>query len=420
MNIKNDLSGTYVLGANLSLPSDFEPIGSSGTGNHFTGKFDGNGYTITLNMDRSAAAHMYTGLFGYTNNAKIENLNVEGTVISTSTGGYNAYAGGIVGYADQTEIKNCHFSGKVEATGGNYAFAGGIVGNATSNSKIVGCSNTGSVKATSSTNSACAGGIAGQATNTEINECSNTGSVTTTSSNGNVSAGGIVGYAGGRINITVCFNSGTVKAASTAEGKLTRAGGIVGGGDGTSTTPVKITNCYNTGSVSATGKDDVRAGGTVGRIQFVIITDCYNVARVTATSSKVNAYAAGGIVGLASDAEINYCFFLKGTVSGDKIAGSATDTNYDGSKSEPEFSGAYTAANMKTSAMYESWNFTAVWDINDNVNNGFPTLKSNPHADPQVVPPSGGGGVDIVLIAAIAIVAIGAIGAAVWFFFLRI
>ena len=345
------LGKDYVLTKDLTLPSDFAPIGTNS--NPFRGEFDGNGYTITLNMDRSAAAGTYTGLFGYTSNAKIENLKVEGTVISTSTGSFSAYAGGIVGYANVTEITNCHFSGKIEATGGYYAYAGGIAGYAASNSKIIGCSSTGSVKATSSANPASAGGIVGQATNTEIDECSNTGSVTATSSNGNVSAGGIIGFAGSNVDITVCFNSGTVTAASTAEEKLTRAGGIVGGAGGTSTSAtVKITNCYNTASVSATGKDDVRAGGTAGMMQFAIVTDCYNVAMVTATSSKVDADAAGSIVGLASDAEINYCFFLKGTVSGDKIAGSAIDTEYDGGKSEPDVSGACTAADMKISAMY--------------------------------------------------------------------
>jgi uncharacterized protein YjdB len=107
-------------------------------------------------------------------------------------------------------ISNCYNTGSVSASSSNYnAYAGGIVGYAYAYAysssltiTIANCYNTGEVTASSSNYNAYAGGIVGYAyaysaalsSTMTITNCYNTGSVTA-SSNGNAFAGGIVGYA---------------------------------------------------------------------------------------------------------------------------------------------------------------------------------------------------------------------------------
>ncbi|MGM9524156.1 MAG: GLUG motif-containing protein [Faecousia sp.] len=116
-----------------------------------------------------------------------------------------------------------------------------------------------------------------------------------TSTSGSCYVGGIVGYASNSA-ITNCYNTGSVTATATSPSSSSYgyAGGIVGYAYSNTT----ITDCYNTGSVSSS----YDAGGIVGRAYSSIITDCYNTGSVTATatptSSSSDAYA-GGIVGRA-------------------------------------------------------------------------------------------------------------------------
>ncbi len=112
-------------------------------------------------------------------------------------------------------------------------------------------------------------------------------------------AGGIVGrtwHTYGEITITNCYNTGSVSASSDV-------GGIVGRIDGKAT----ITNCYNTGSVRAVGE---LVGGIVGFVHgTTTITNCYN------TGSVVGGYhRIGGIVGMCGNvgtATITNCYYLK-------------------------------------------------------------------------------------------------------------
>ena len=98
-------------------------------------------------------------------------------------------------------------------------------------------------------------------------------------------AGGIVGDAYDT-TISNCYNTGAVTATSSSRAD---AGGIVGYANSTT-----IINCYNTGAVTATYSSNAYAGGIAGFASTTII-NCYNTGAVTATSSS-NAYA-GGIAG---------------------------------------------------------------------------------------------------------------------------
>ena len=107
-----------------------------------------------------------------------------------------------------------------------------------------------------------------------------TGSVITT---GNY-AGGIAAYAVNGAAISECFNAAAVIAAKWA-------GGICGY---TQSTVVTITDCYNTGAISASGADGFAGGITAcGNKPYLgaALTNCYNTGTVTA-ETKLGALTA--------------------------------------------------------------------------------------------------------------------------------
>ncbi|EJO22875.1 filamentous hemagglutinin family N-terminal domain protein, partial [Selenomonas sp. FOBRC6] len=212
-NINAKLDGRYILAGDIDAGvtntwnrtsngiEGFLPIGEDYRTN-FTGQFDGVGHTITrLHIRRKNVGTL--GLFGYVTTARIENLSlVDGDV----EGDYSV--GGIVGYAEDTVIRNVSYAGRVVGK----QDVGGIVGYASGGS-IQNAWNTGAVGG----RDANAGGIVGRATDAAViqNVC-NTGTVTIVQEN----AGGIVG---GIANSTLqhVWNTGTVTGSRNV-------GGIVG------------------------------------------------------------------------------------------------------------------------------------------------------------------------------------------------
>lgn len=88
--------------------TDWKPIGQTGK-DQFMGTFDGCNYTIHhLKVDSTAegSEHYASGLFGWINNAIIQNVKIDGAIII----GHH-YSGAIVGYSEsntQCTITNCH------------------------------------------------------------------------------------------------------------------------------------------------------------------------------------------------------------------------------------------------------------------------------------------------------------------------
>lgn len=156
----------------------------------YTGTFDGNGHTIFgLYINEESGADV--GLFGITSGATIENLSISKSYIKGPT-----RVGGIVGHPkNNTQIRQCHFSGIVEAN----STAGGIVGN-NNGSHIEQCSNSGTINC----GSPSIGGIAGSSDGTIIN-CYNTGNIIGTRN----STGGIAGETS-MGEVSHCFNTGTI------------------------------------------------------------------------------------------------------------------------------------------------------------------------------------------------------------------
>ena len=112
-------SGSYILGADITLSKDFEPI------RDFGGTFDGNGHTITFDENESYSSDDNFGLFANTNGATIKNLNIAGTLNVTKA----SYVGSLVGHATSTAIINCASGASVEV--GNADTVGGLVGSIT-------------------------------------------------------------------------------------------------------------------------------------------------------------------------------------------------------------------------------------------------------------------------------------------------
>ena len=116
VNSGNSYPNTYFeLSDNIDMTGEnFEPIGNQD--NHFSGKFDGNGYVI---KGISVNADSYIGLFGYIENAIVNDIGVED---ANYTGWSNI--GGIAGYSLNSVITNCYSRG---ITNGNDC-VGALVG----------------------------------------------------------------------------------------------------------------------------------------------------------------------------------------------------------------------------------------------------------------------------------------------------
>ena len=108
-------------------------------------------------------------------------------------------------------------------------------------------------------------------------------------------AGGICGSSFAGFSISNCYNTGAV-SASSANYYNAYAGGICGYSPSSSS----ISNCYNTGEVSA----NTSAGGICGYFpSSSSISNCYNTGAVSASNS------VGGICGHSiSDSSINNCY----------------------------------------------------------------------------------------------------------------
>lgn len=188
----------------------------------------------------------YKGLFGYVNGtsssyATIQNLKVTGKMYLTSTGSVsNAYSGGVVAYANYTNISGVVSDVDITVTrvNGNWSSVGGVAGRLV-NSNATNCGNEGTIRAYQ-----YVGGITGYATGT-ITGCYNGGAIT-----GNGYVAGIVGQT--TKGVTACYNTGSITGAGNY------VAGIVAFASGAS---ASVKNCYNRAYVESTGSN---VGAVVG------------------------------------------------------------------------------------------------------------------------------------------------------------
>lgn len=114
-NIEDYSSATLVLNEDITISSNWSPIGSEG--NSFSGTFDGNGHTITFE-ETPQINGAYQGLFGYTDGATIKNLQISGDYLISSTDSTESeiFAGLLLGYGRNTTIENCEVVSNENAT----------------------------------------------------------------------------------------------------------------------------------------------------------------------------------------------------------------------------------------------------------------------------------------------------------------
>lgn len=184
----------------------FTPIGN--VSHAFRGEFDGDGYTIsglTINRDSEPLSGLF-GILGkgaYVHDVKLTGVKIRGL----------ALVGGIAGFAEFADIKNCSVEGTIYASD---SLAGGIVGVALE-SRIESCKTSGNVTAEIEN----AGGIAGQAgySNGLISNCSSSMTVTV--------PWGAGGIAGSVINAEVAGGGFTGKLVCMSEASGSMVGDIM-------------------------------------------------------------------------------------------------------------------------------------------------------------------------------------------------
>ena len=217
----------YELIADITFASDgseqWIPIGiSSSTNYYFSGKFNGNGHTITnLTITSPIDGFDYYGLFGYVKSAEIKNIGLVGSKIDFKDATSSVYVGAVAGRIEYTNISNCYNTGEFNMSllFGVSVYAGGIVGYSYKYNQITNCYNIGNVTA---------GGY-------------------------KVYSGGITGYAYQTTQITNCYNIGYIVASGSSS---FYKGGVIGYSANSNN---EINNCY---ALESQGYTAVYGGGT--------------------------------------------------------------------------------------------------------------------------------------------------------------
>ena len=298
----------------VSLDADLDltgvawtPIGSvfaaDGTLLHyFSGKFYGNGHTIS-NLDFSEnygkTEYPSFGFFSEIYGAEISGLTIQGKLdVSNSA---PVFFGTVAGVAADSKISDCvsdvSFTDTDKYINGTVAMCGYAI-----NSTIEYCQNKGDFSVMKDTSQFWMGGIAGLAENSTIQYCDNTGDMTswTPSSGGIVGQliqnskiincystgkivplgkgttdfGGITGTVGAGTEIRHCYFAGEVDLSQyTATTPYKRLGGIVGGVS--SNTPVFENNYFiETENVTACSK--YTEAGTAKSLEYMGTEDFFN------------------------------------------------------------------------------------------------------------------------------------------------
>jgi len=252
------------LDADLDLTGvAWKPIGSvfDGDGNllhYFSGKFYGNGHTIS-NLDFSEnygkTEYPSFGFFSEVYGAEISGLTIQGK-LDVSNSGY-VYFGTVAGVAADSKISDCvsdvSFTDTDKYINGTAALCGYAI-----NSTIEYCQNKGNFSITKDVTSFQMGGIVGLAQNSTVQYCANIGDMTSWTP----CTGGIVGQLFQNSKIINCYSTG--KMVPLGKG-TTDFGGIAG----TVGADTEIRHCYFAGEMDLsqyTAPPYKRLGGIAGGV----------------------------------------------------------------------------------------------------------------------------------------------------------
>ncbi len=399
------LSGAFSNGADVSASNEESNTAVGGVVGYLTTPLIADGWTNTGDVTGTSACWSIAGgLIGRIDNTlTLTNSNNSGEISSTTSGAYNVFSAGLVGFCGlECIIKNSYNAGMVRVNviknsvsasayvGGLLAYCsyeteivscynkaditlscvfsndyynyydyyiGGLTGYTSISCKIENCYNIGKIY-TEEINHIYShyiyiGGLIGYSNGTTfITDSYNSEEVRGISYKGNVSAGGLAGYCSDGATINKSYNAGVVIGHVTNQYYRVGSpythrpycGGFVGIGKGVTT----IMDCYSTGTIQALYKKTTPyIGGFLGQGSYVNLINCYNAAPVV-SKANVDDFCFSVV-----KIELLNCYSNKDLCSG----------------------GTNTYDSLTQQSTYNNWDFENVWTINPTVNGGLPTLR---------------------------------------------
>jgi hypothetical protein len=308
---------TIVLKTDITLTGSWTPIGSSST-RSFAGTFDGNNRKIS---GLSVSSTQYAGLFGYVGaNGQLKNVNVVGSRITGSN-----YAGGLAAYyASDKAIENSSVvADSVRVISTTYeaiAYSGGLVGHV-ANTNTIAITNC---YATANVRSHADPGVSQGPGPEYINKAT-------------AYSGGLIGRANSAVTITNSYATGNIRSYASAiwyYEEHTYSGGLVGYAGGSS----NISYSYASGDIEAVSRydSDRNLGGIFGR--------CTN-------SAYTSVYY-----------KFQYVTYDFANTVDIKVSGFGSTTGTFSSKGE---------TNLKKRATFTDWDFSEIWDIEEDSTTPF-------------------------------------------------
>lgn len=369
-----DKNGNITGAADGKTPYEWTAIGNYDK--RFSGIFDGDNHEIKgIYIDKPNSD--YQGLFGFCDNATVENVGV--------TNGYIKGAwevGGIAG-RNSGSVKSCYNSCTIEGSG-----AGGVVGwniaERDIHSEVTECYNTGKVIGYVG----CIGGVVGfnAASGVEalVNKCYNTGDVEFGGSyTENINLGGVVGtneaYDNGGSWVQFCYNTGNIKSIDCV-------GGVVGDQYADNSSYTSVVYCYNIGQLNG-GR---YVGGVAGNSPVSPHADISYDADVegSGTIELSGGYEGGSTV-------VENCYYLSGCAidkQGTVQFGIGTDTAGEALPDTIGVTKGLTDEEMQQKSSFGVFHFGYAWTMEGNPQYPYPELIGMdhysyvlPHTETQVV-----------------------------------
>ncbi len=389
-DLKQVTSGNnYKLMADIELSEPWTPL------DYYGGTFDGNGHkisgltlptgygadsfglfyevsngtvknlTVSVNISLGATKYITLGaIAGMCSNGNIINCHSEGAITLKDEGlswlESTPTIGGICGYMYCSKIEDCTNMCQIVVVqrGSGFFEVGGISGSAGGDvdengliigkSIIKGCTNKNLI---ANVSGGFTGGILACGSElVTISECSNIASISCTQ------GGGIAGDLSEKDAIISCsYNSGNITAESS------RVGGIVGSSDG------PINDCYNVGSITSESTH-YTIGGIAG-ISTYHVANVYNIGIITSNGDFGNVFGASDCTEPGCYCSYNWYFCedynSKGCISQTTIENESIIEN----------SVPLTSEQMKQKESFSTFDFETVWDINPEINDGYPYLR---------------------------------------------
>ncbi|MDR9748660.1 S-layer homology domain-containing protein [Paenibacillus taichungensis] len=325
----------------------------------FTGRFDGNGYSIS-GLRTTDDTQKSVGLFYGLQSAEVKNLilnnvsftgysmvgglageiresRIEGVHISGNIRG-NIRVGGISGYSDESEYLNNSTNVTVSGLGEYGESFGGLLGESNKGT-IVGNAAEGTVSGYDSI-----GGLIGESNDNFIRQSYVSGQVT-----GDYLIGGLVGQLNFELSHTIADNYVVGSVRSDASGN----------------------NDFSAEGVGGLFGEVKRVGGPASakiNIQHNYMAASMDIAVPDNSSSPIDEQTIGSVIGNLNNSENKVIF---------------TNNYYDSAKSSTNqqngsnYATGLTTKQMKQQSNYSGWDFDGVWTTRNRINDGYPILRSS-------------------------------------------